>query len=174
MRNVLITTAIAAAVALSGCEASESTSEKQERQRDNLMTKADRQVPVPNIDNFVTREQVAEYMERMDMPNKLFYTYIVADTGNVLGYYVSRGAPVNICTFLTPPDRVEDRPGRNPDVVRQAPANDGLYYGSGACDLYYLFDSETDSMVMVKGTNLIVSEQPMTLDAEPIKVKSAD
>jgi hypothetical protein len=29
-------------------------------------------------------------------------------------------------------------------------------------------------MVMVKGTNLIVSEQPMTLDAEPIKVKSAD
>lgn len=171
MRNsVIAVLAVATALAISGCE--QSTSQKQASQRDALMDKADAQVPVPNVDNFVTREMVSEYMDRMDMPNKLFYVYLTADTGNVLGYYVSRGAPVNICTFMTPPDKVDS--STNGKVTRQAPAIDGLYYGAGACDLYYFFDAETDAMIMIKGLNILMSEQPMSLDAEPISIKSAD
>lgn len=144
------------------------TERQQVEARNQNMDRANQMVKVPEISNFVVREGVAEYMRRMDEPNKLFYIYVLADTGNVLGYYVSRGAPINICTFLTPPDRRT----RNHSSIRKAPAADGVYYGDAACNTEYFFDSETNTMVMIQGLKLFVSEQPLELDAEPIRVKT--
>lgn len=156
---------------LAGCNV-ESTSQQQESSRDSNMDRAHTRVPVPQPRNFVTREMVAEYMKRMDVPNKLFYIYILADNGNMIGYYVSRGHPVNICTFMTPPDRVERGP--NNRFTRQAPAIDGLYYGSGACNTEYFLDAETDVLIMVRGLNAFISEQPLDIDVPVFRVKVED
>lgn len=147
-----------------------SASQKQEAARDNVMERANAKVPVPQTDNFVTREMIAEYMRRMDEPNKTFFVYVVANTGAVMGYYTTNGAPVSICAFLAPPDKVEERYGGS-DLVRKAPGVDGVYYSGGGCDTYYFFDANSDAMVQVKGLNLFVSDQPLSIEAEPITIK---
>ena len=160
---------VLAFTAITGCEFKQSTSEQQEAQRAHISAKANDAVPVPDVNNFVAREVVAEYMRRMDVPNKLFYIYVVADTGNIIGYYVSKGTPVNICNNMTPPDKVEDR--HQNDVVRQAPSLNGLYNaGGGVCNTDYFFDASSGALVKIKGLNMFVSDQPLNLDVEPITV----
>lgn len=149
----------------------QSTSERQERARTEVLDRADQAVPTPIIKNFIARKTVAEFMRRMDQPNKLFYVYIVADTGNIIGYYVSRGKPVSSCLNMTPPDRI-DESGVQSDVVRTAPSLNGLYNaGSGACNSTYFFDAQTDALVEISGLNLFTADQPLDVEAEPINVK---
>lgn len=159
-----------AALALTACN-EQSTTQQQEATRDRIQDRAHQAVRVPEISNFLVRETVAEYMRRMDEPNKLFYVYVLADTGQILGYYIARGAPVNICTFLTPPDRFHRESGPA-YAMRKAPAADGVFYGDSACNTEYFFDAETDSLIQIQGLKLFISEQPLELDAEPIRVKS--
>ncbi|WP_019558521.1 hypothetical protein [Thioalkalivibrio sp. ALE12] len=175
MRTVIATIALAAtALTLSGCNEA-STSQQQETARDNIMDRAHQSVRIPEVSNFLTREYVAEYMRRMDEPNKTFYVYVVADTGQMLGYYVARSAPVNICTFLTPPDRVERTTSSSVGrVLRKASGADGVYYGDSACNTEYFFDAETDALVQIQGLNLFVSDQPLEMDAKPIRVQTTD
>tara|TARA_B100000929_G_scaffold290599_1_gene284871 strand:+ start:32489 stop:33004 length:516 start_codon:yes stop_codon:yes gene_type:complete len=170
MRFVLII--ILSLFAVTACKGGQSTSQKQEQTRTEVLNRADAAVPTPVISNFIARKTVAEYMRRMDQPNKLFYIYIVADTGNIIGYYVSRGKPVSSCLNMTPPDRGDYY--RNGGVInRVAPSLNGLYNaGGGACNSTYFFDAETDALVEISGLNLFTADQPLNLDAEPITVVS--
>ena len=172
MKNALIVTIIAMAFMVTGCKGEASTTEKQEQARSSLMDKANASVPIPRIDNFLARQSVAEYMRRMDNPSKTFYIYVLGDNGNVIGYYVAKSQPMNICSFMSPTDKVEERYG-DPDVVRQAPALDGLYYGSSGCNVDYFFDAETDALIQLNGLNYMIVDQPLQLDAKPLKVQSA-
>lgn len=173
MRTVsLLFVMIFTAMFMMACEPQPpSTSKQQEGQRDSAMDRAHSSVQIPTTQNFLTRETVAEFMRRTDEPDKTFYIYVLADTGQIIGYYVSRGRPVNICTFLSPPDKVERKPGGG-YVKRAAPGMDGVYYGAGACGSDYFFDAETDTMVELHGLKMFVADQPLELDAEPIRVSS--
>lgn len=165
MQRKLITAALlSSAMFLAACqEEKNSTTERQEQQRDQVAELADRSVPAHRATNFVVRETINEYMRRMDEPNKTFYLYVMSDMGTAIGYYVARTPPVNICTFMTPPERVETYVGPNNRgwVVRQAPALDGVFYGAGACSTEYFLDAETDALIMIQGLNLFVSDQPI-------------
>jgi hypothetical protein len=172
MKNALIVTLIALSFMVTGCNGEASTTEKQEQTRSSLMDKANASVPIPRIDNFLARQSVAEYMRRMDNPSKTFYIYVLGDNGNTIGYYVAKSQPMNICSFMSPTDKVEERYG-DPDVVRQAPALDGLYYGSSGCNVDYFFDAETDALIQLNGLNYMITDQPLKLDAKPLKVQSA-
>lgn len=159
------------ALALAGCDAKESTSQQQERQRAQISSKANHAVPVPDVNNFVTRQVVAEYMKRMDQPNKLFYIYVLADTGNAIGYFVSKGPPVNICNNMTPPDKI-DESGIHSDVVRTAPSLNGLYNaGNGVCNKDYFFDANSNALLSLKDLKAFISDQPLNLNVEPITVE---
>lgn len=175
MRSMKVVVMAAAVLGLStavaGCKAEQSTSAQQEQQREHISAKANNAVPVPDINNFVAREAVAEYMKRMDQPNKLFYIYVLADTGNIIGYFVSKGPPVNICNNMTPPDKVEDRGSHDGDVVRVAPSLNGLYNaGSGVCNQDYFFDANSGGLISLKDLKAFISDQPLNLDVEPITV----
>lgn len=153
-----------------GCHDRNSTQAQGERDQENVMGRAISQVPVPEVNNFLTRKTVAKWMRRMDVPSKEFYVYVVADNGQVMRYYVASSRPVNICTFLTPTEREIDVMG-SPNPLGQAPALDGVYYGSGgACDSWYFFDAETDAYVELVGVNLFFSDQPLVFETDPIKV----
>jgi len=173
IRNFTMIAAIfLAAMMVMACDPPSSTSHEQEASRDSAMDQAHASVPIPTTQNFMTRETVAEFMRRIDEPNKVFYVYVMANNGNYVGYYVSRGRPVNICTFLTPPDRVERHSGPR-YVTRSAPGMDGVYYGGNACDSEYFFDAATDSLIEIVtrgGLSMFVSEQPLELDVQRIRV----
>lgn len=159
---------------LTACDINETTSQRQEVTRDTAMDRAHSAVPIPQTSNFMTRETVAEFMRRIDQPSRLFYIYVMANTGNYIGYYVSQGRPVNICTFLSPPDRVERYSGPA-YVKRTAPGMDGVYYGGNACDSEYFFDAETNAMVEIVtrgGLSMFVTDQPLELDVQRIHVRT--
>src|SRR3546814_5665015 len=64
-------------------------------------------VPVPPTNNFVARQQLAEYMSRMDDPSKVWFVYLLGDNGNIIGYHIG-SYPQSVCTFMTP-DRKSTR-----------------------------------------------------------------
>ncbi|ASV44539.1 hypothetical protein PBI_SCTP2_524 [Salicola phage SCTP-2] len=160
---------IAMALVVAGCN-KDTTSEKQEEVRDDVLTRANNAEPPYKPSNFLVRQYVNEYMKRLDNPNKTWYIYLLGDNGNHIGYYVARSHPVNICTFLTPPDKIEGMGDSR--RVRKAPALDGAYYGGGACNKEYFFTASTDALMSVP-THMkkIVSDQPLEIDVEQIKVQ---
>lgn len=177
MRKLLITClTIGLAMTLTACnaESDETTSERGARVQESIMQKAQSSVPVPQTNNFLTRKAVAKWMERMDQPQKLFYIYVLADTGNVIGYYVAQTRPVSECALMTAPKRLErgDRGSYGGDFQMPAPALDGVYY-TGGCDSgeAFFFDAETDAFIGLSGLNYFVADQPLSLDADPIKIQ---
>src|SRR3546814_12838025 len=86
---------------------------------------------VPPTNNVVARQQLAEYMSRMDDPSKVWFVYLLGDNGNIIGYHIG-SYPQSVCTFMTPPERVERRAHNNfASAVTTAPALDGIYYKGG-------------------------------------------
>lgn len=171
--------ALAALVSLglTGCKIesdNESDSRKQGQiQQENIMQRANDAVPTYSPDHFLTRKAVDKWMRRMDQPQKTFYIYLVADNGQQLGYYVGQTRPISNCTLLTPPDRLQNGDGVSgtQDYVVKSPSLDGVYSGGG-CESFFFFDAETDAYVEIKGLNFFVSDQPLSIDVEPIKVQN--
>ena len=171
----IIATAVAV-IALAACQA-EGTPAEQAREQNveaqgQMMARATAAVPVPQTTHFLARQNLAEYMGRMDDPVKVWYIYEMADTGSVLGYYVSRTYRQSVCTFMTPPEEVRHRRGTNGNtsVVVTAPALDGIYYGDGGCETVFFFDQNSDAMIFTS-MRFRASDVPLDIDAPLIGVQ---
>lgn len=169
--GIIVMAIMLVAVTTIGCQTSKTAAEEGSEKNEELMKEAQSKVPVPEVDNFLTRKTVAKWMERQDQPTNTFYVYLYADTGNLIGYYVAQSRPVNICTFLTPPQKI-DHNDMDRDFLRKAPGLDGVYYGGNACDQHYFFDAETDAMVEISDVSYVTTDQPLDVDAEPLTVKN--
>jgi len=174
IRNLIL--AATAVVFLAGCqeEANSNSRDMGERDQEKIMQRAVNSEPTYQPTNFLTREAVNRWMEIMDTPSKTFYVYLMGNNGNHIGYYVAQTRPICSSARLTPPDRIErhERGGGSRAMtasVVSAPALDGVYT-TGECDSYFFFDSETDAYIEIQGLNFFVSDQPLSIDVEPIKV----
>lgn len=160
-------------VALTGCKEGESSSRADgAKTQESLMKRAQAKTPVPQVSNFLTRDAVAKWMRRMDTPDKTFYVYLMGNNGQQLGYYVAQTRPISNCTLMTPPDKLHYWSSGNSGkatAVTQAPSLDGVY-STGGCDSYFFFDAATDAFVEINGLNFYVSDQPLAIEAEPIRV----
>lgn len=175
MRNVLIMIIIALVLVFTlAAEGTgeESTQEQGEREQESVMSRARAAYPTPQVDDFLTRKAVTEWMRRMDQPGKIFYIYIIADTGAITHYFVAQYRPVSVATYLTPTERIHD--DYDWGTVVQSPSLDGVYYGKGASDQYFFFDAETDAYIELKGLNYIVSDQPFETRAPRIHIAEAE
>lgn len=124
-------------------------------------------LPAPRVNYAPTRRSVIDWIERWDAPDKVAFVYLMADNGQMLGYYVARGLPVSYCVGLTPPDRIIRQ--HEMDLVVAAPALDGVYYSGGDCNHFYLFDAGTDAYIEFGGgVRFFVSDQPLPVEAEPL------
>ncbi len=169
MKKLLIIGLIATLSILVGCDSRDTLQEKGEKEQTEIMERARAAHPTPQIDHFLTREAVVEWMETMDKPGKIFYIYVMSDTGSITHYFVAEYRPVSVNTYLTPPERVHE----NYDwgAMKPAPSLDGTYYGNGgASDQYFFFDAETGAYIELKGLNYIVSDQPIDVDAPKLVV----
>lgn len=167
-RSLIIIAALLATLTLPACQEKATAKQKNDRARTEVMERATEAVPVPRVNNFLTREYVAKWMHKMDDPSKVFYVYLLADTGNPVGYYVGT-RPISICSFMTP--TVEYYQSGGSLDLGPAPALDGVYYGAGGnCDTYFMFDAATDAVIHFSGFKYFTSDEPLSLDAEPIRV----
>lgn len=160
---------------VAGCKDTVTADDKNNQARDRLMERATAKVPVPEVNNFLVRQYIAEWMRRMDDPSKVFYIYLFADTGNAIGYYVGT-RPVSLCSLMTPPEKKwkGDWNRYGSEALGPAPTLSGVYgSGGGGCDTYYFFDAETDALIHFSGFNYFTADEPLGLDAEPIRVQSS-
>jgi len=175
---IVIAPALAALLLLttiSCSENSKSATQRNEsvRTRTEVFGAAEAKFPIPRPKNFPLREALVRFTEREDLLDHPWYVYIIADTGNILGYYVAKQVPVNSCTFLSSTENVRDDDDGN--LILTAPSLDGIYYGGGGasagCDEWFFFDGATDAMIKIRGVKFFVADQPLKLEAEPILVE---
>lgn len=151
-----------------GCDDNSSRSQNTTIREDN-MQRANKAVPIPQIHNFAAREAVAKQVKRMDQKGKLYYIYLISETGAQLGYYVSNTRPINVCAALTPTDDIQSN-GSGGMAVTKAPGLQGTY-GSGNCDNSFFFDATTDAYIEFPNSKLgTISDFPLSLKSEPIRI----
>ena len=167
-------TVIGACLGNTGCEpqAGESARERGTKVQTSLMERATTAVPVPQVNNFLYREAVAKQVKRMDEAGKLFYVYIFGNNGQQMGYYVSNTRPVPTCSLLTPPDDIWKDYNGNGGLTSQRITAPGLggTYSPGPCSSVFFFDAATDAYIEISGLNFFVSDQPLSVKADPIRV----
>lgn len=165
---------------LTACEDDSGTASDQRKEsietRAESFEKAEALYPPPVLQNFTQRSDLVKMSERKDLANHPWYVYILADTGNVIGYYVASVVPTNSCAFLSSSEDIHS--GSNGKVVMTAPSLDGIYYGGGGsssnCDEWFFFDAATDAMIKIRGVKFFVADQPLSLEADPIEVAAAE
>ncbi len=167
IRMLLIT--LCAALALTGCNVEADSREQNMRAQQSLMSRATAAVPVPQINNFLAREAVAKQVRRLDEKGKLFYVYILGQNGQQVGYYVSNTRPVSTCALLTPGQELVYS-GNNGYTAMNSPSLGGVYGFGGGCNSHFFFDASTDAYVEISGLPFFVADQPLSVDAKPIKV----
>lgn len=168
IRTLLIT--LCAALALTGCKVEADSREQNMRAQQSLMSRATAAVPVPQINNFLAREAVAKQVRRLDEKGKLFYVYILGQNGQQVGYYVSNTRPVSTCALLTPSQEFVISGGGHHSAVLGTPSLGGVYGFGGGCNSHFFFDAATDAYVEISGLPFFVADQPLSVDADPIKV----
>lgn len=163
-----------ASLSLVGCKVESSTSEKGQQEQERIMQRATSAVPTYHPNNFLTRRAVDKWMRRMDVPDKTFYIYILGDNGSHIGYYVGQTRPISSCTLLTPPQRLENGEWGQGygDFVMDAPSLDGVYGGGGCDTSFFFFDAETDALIELQGMDFFTADQPLSVNAEPITIRT--
>lgn len=156
-------------MSVTACDVQPSSRDVNMRQQEDVMTRATRAVPVPQVSNFLAREAVAKQVRRLDEKGKLFYVYVTSPMGQIMGYYVSNTRPVATCSLLTPPEEQEGN-GNGANVMK-TPGLGGTYSPNPSCGGSFFFDAETDAYIEISGLSYFVSDQPLSLQAEPIKVQ---
>lgn len=163
------------------CQSDPGSKQRSESVKDRATTfdRAEKKYPLPHTENFPLRKMLVEMTKREDMENHPWYVYVLADTGNVIGYYVAKTVPINACDFLSSTETITDGGDAagtgSGNVVVSAPSVDGIFYGgggaSGACDVFVFEDYSTDAIVKLGSVKYFVADKPLNLDAEAIKVR---
>lgn len=161
--------ALCMALSLTACKVEGSSRDQNMKAQQTLMARATAAVPVPQINNFLAREAVAKQVRRLDEKGKLFYVYILGQNGQQVGYYVSNTRPVSTCALLTPAQEVMYYSSGATAVVG-TPSLGGVYGFGGGCNSHFFFDAATDAYVEISGLPFFVADQPLAVDAAPIKV----
>lgn len=151
------------ALAVAACEVAPNDStisrEAQQEASGRAFTAIPPYIPV----EYTAREDINWYLQETE-GRHTWYVYALSFTGEPLFYIVSDMKPRNICVSITAPDRVDTLN----NVVRSAPALDGVYYGGAGCNAYYMRDAATGGFIELAGDtfSLVSSKTPLFLETD--------
>lgn len=124
--------------------------------------------PVPNVQNFLERKTVSEWVKRWDKPSILTYCYIFIGQ-NCIGYFITNGKPASSQSYLIPEDYTETHFGQGGggNVTRQAPDLDGTY---GSNNAGYRFFLANGTAVECSGTmvSCVYADAPLSINVPQI------
>lgn len=175
MRHLRKIAALAAIGAIgfgaAACGDNTPAAQKREQQiQQSSYDKLSKAQPAKTMGYSPTRASINFWIETWDEPNKLSYVYLQAANGQLLGYYVFEGLPVNYCASLTPTERVIDGDGWA--LPAKAPSVDGVFYSGGQCNAYYGKDATTGTYIEYtagQGISALVYSEPLPRgDVEPL------
>lgn len=124
--------------------------------------------PIPNVQNFLERKTVSEWVKRWDKPSILTYCYIFIGQ-NCIGYFITNGKPASSQSYLIPEDYTETHGGQygGGNVTRQAPDLDGTY---GTNNAGYRFFLANGTAVECSGTmvSCVYADAPLSINVPQI------
>jgi hypothetical protein len=180
VRNkVVAVVALGTAILISaGSCSGEDDSSSQERESESRGLSYDAQVanqPAQRMEYSPTRDTINFWINTWDEPDKVSFVYLQNANGDLIGYYVMKGLPVNMCAALTPTYELKnvDAVGGSQDIMVPAPSVDGVYYSGGQCMTYYGRDATTDTYLEFTaglGINVLLYEEPLprSVDVQPL------
>jgi hypothetical protein len=175
VRKLIIVFAIVVFAGLFAACGTKTTSEKQREQavnqRADTFGRALGQVPTPNVTNFPRRKTLADAVVRQSLPNHPWYVYVLGQNGNIVNYFVAKSVPTNDCDYLSSTDNIQQVRGDNWDLP--APSLEGIYQSQTGCNTLTFFDLATDAEIQVSGLQTFVTDRPLKVDAEAVKVRGS-
>lgn len=163
--------ALAAGIALTGCEIESSAQEKEDASRTKTYTNLVKSQPAETMKYSPTRETKNFWIRTWDEKGKLSYVYLMNGSGDVFGYFILEGLPVSYCTGLIPPVKVDsDTDGK---ALVPQPSIDGTYSSGSNCSAFYGKDAVSGAYMeytVGMGINALIFDQPMSQfgAAEPL------
>lgn len=165
-----IVIAIGAMLSLAACYSSNqggSAQNKESIRQQDSYSRLVAQDPAHEMTYSPTRKTINFWIDTWNKPGKLAYVYLQNANGQLIGYYVTVGPPVSMCTSLTPNYKMIDPGGssHNGNIPVNAPAVDGVYYSGGECNTYYAEDATTHAFIEFTaglGINVLLYDQPLT------------
>lgn len=122
------------------------------------------QQPAEEMQYSSTRETINFFTRTWGQRGKTAYVYLMNNEGKVVGYYVTEGPPVSMCTSIRPTYKVLDT-AESTDLVVPAPGADGAYYSGNECNTYYAKDANTGAYLQFTagmGINPLLYDQPLS------------
>lgn len=150
----------------------EETLLKEQDKQTRILEKAQKTEPAYETQHYLARKALNEWAKRMDTPDKLWYVYLRANNGALIGYHVCRTPPLSFGLSMTNPEQVVER-DNDDDKVVSAPGLDGVYYSGADPELYFCFDAETNTMIHFRIGNSTYYDAPLegTADSPELKIK---
>lgn len=163
-RLTFVVAAVVLALTLAACGGSggsgqQSEIKTQQSNYDRLVA----QEPAHTMSVSATRKTINFWIDTWGHdPDKLSYVYMQAANGQLTGYYIFKGLPVNYCVSLTPPYHIIY--DGNGNLVVPAPSIDGVYYSGGGCQTFYGRDATTNAYIeytVGAGQNVLIYDRPL-------------
>lgn len=173
-KAVLLAAALATMALIgAGCGGHNGASANEQRQqaiklRANTYARAAAQIPNPIVTNFPRRQTLVDAVKRQSLPNHPWYVYILGQNGNIVNYFVAKSVPVNDCDYLAAAQQINDQ--YEGPVVVDSPSMEGIYQSSSGCNTLTFFDLSTGAEIQVSSTQSFVTDRPLRVEAEAIKV----
>ena len=151
------------ALAVVACETTPSDTQLSRQAQQESSGRAFTAIPPYIPTEYTAREDINWYLQETE-GRHTWYVYALSFTGEPLFYIVSDMKPRNICVSITAPDRVDTLN----NVLRSAPALDGVYYGGAGCNAYYMRDAATGGFIELAGDtfSLVSSKTPLFLETD--------
>lgn len=131
MRKIFTFTALAATLALAGCDMPENSDQIQNAKQEQISKQSVRAVGLPAITNFQEKRILKDILELRDRADLITYTYITDFNGHLHKRCNSIGYGIPYATQYTNPQKVEWHSNSGNATVPQADPN-GLFSPASA------------------------------------------
>lgn len=155
-----LATAVAVALALSGCV---------EEQKSNKTQQAEKAAAAANSINFAENAEIDNIKKRLELtsnPGALGYVLLMNQAGQPIMYTSVKGKITSGSKRLTKPDYNSTEGAGQNNTVRAAPSDEGTY---GSSDPYIYFWTMEGQYVQWNGAYLY-SDKPIRTKVEPLVI----
>jgi hypothetical protein len=132
----------------------------------------DKTQPAPKLSYSLQRQNLITRLKMMNNPNRVSYIYLMSNYGNIVSFYVVKGAVSSLNEHLTTQSQLVLGAGKSQygpySHVVNSPSLDGTYGNQGTGIFFF---TETGAMIQWGG-NYLWSTQPLTVHAQPILTQS--
>jgi len=151
------------------CDSASGQAEAQRQTVAQTMSKLLAQVPAPQLENSLERQNISKRLTTFSDPAKISYIYLV-NYGRVMAYYVVKGKITSGGKRLTPQSQFVDcdKGEFHGDCDAEAPELDGTYGSSNP----YIFFWTTDGVYVQWSGDYMLTDQPLHLSTPPELIRT--